>query len=179
MAAALSAMSCRALSLLLLLPLAFSARGADGAGSADAVGAGEFPGLQLLPAGSVVENISLPRYENHRVTALLQAEQLCIIDRRTVELRGIRGTLYNSDGTKTEVQAGNVRYDFTTKKATSSGTVSVTDPRFSARGERLLYNTNNNRGVLVGPVRTTFSTKALMKKKGGAAASPAATPADK
>lgn len=171
-------MSFRTLPLLFLLPLALSARGADGAGSADAVGAGEFPGLQLLPAGSVVENISLPRYENHRVTALLQAEQLCIVDRRTIELRGIRAALYNSDGTKTEVQAGNVRYDFTSKKATSSGIVSVTDPRFSARGERLLYNTNNNRGVLVGPVRTTFSTKALTKKKPKASPS-AETPDDK
>lgn len=169
----------RSLSLLLLLPLALSARGADGAGSADAVSEGEFPGLQLLPAGSVVENISLPRYENHRVTALLQADKLCIIDRRTVELQGIRAALYNTDGTKTEVQAGNVRYDFTTKKATSSGTVSVSDPRFSARGERLLYNTTNSRGVLVGPVRTTFSTKAFLKKKGAPAAAPAETPADK
>lgn len=172
-------MSRRALSLLLLLPLALSARGADGAGSADAVGAGEFPGLQLLPAGSVVENISLPRYENHRVTALLQADKLCIIDRRTVELQGIRGTLYNTDGTKTEVQAGNVRYDFTTKKAISAGTVSVNDARFSARGERLLYNTTNNRGVLVGPVRTTFSAQAMMKKKPAASPTPAETPADK
>lgn len=171
-------MSTRTLSLLLLLPLALAARGADGAGSADAVGAGEFPGLQLLPAGSVVEHISLPRYENHRVTALLQADKLCIVDRRTMELQGIRGTLYNNDGTKTEIQAGTVRYDFTTKRATSSGSVSVTDPRFSARGERLLYNTNNSRGVLVGPVRTTFSTQALMKKKGEAAAPPE-TPADK
>lgn len=171
-------MSTRALFLLLLLPLAVAARGADGAGSADAVGAGEFPGLQLLPPGSEVENISLPRYENHRVTALLQAAKLCIIDRRTVELRGIRGTLFNSDGTKTEINAGNARYDFTTKKVVSSGTVSVTDPRFSARGEKLLYNTENSRGVLIGPVRTSFSTKALMKKK-PAASSPVETPADK
>lgn len=171
-------MSTRALSVLLLLSLALAARGADGAGSADAVGAGEFPGLQLLPPGTVVENISLPRYENHRVTALLQADKLCIVDRRTVELQGIHAALYNTDGTKTEVQAGTVRYDFTTKKATSSGTVSVTDPRFSARGEKLLYNTDNSRGVLIGPVRTTFSTKAL-KKKPAAATSPAETPADK
>lgn len=151
--------------LLSALPLTFAAWGAGGTGGTDAVGTGEFPGLQLLPAGSVVENISLPRYEHHRVTALLQAEKLCILDRRTAELHGIRGTLFNEDGTKTEIQAGSVRYDFTTKRAVSSGTVSVSDARFSARGERLLYNTTNSRGVLVGPVRTTFSTKAFEKKK--------------
>lgn len=174
-------MSRCALSLLLLLPLALTARGADGAGSADAVGEGEFPGLQLLPPGSVVESISLPRYENHRVTELLQADKLCIIDRRTLELQGLRGTRFNTDGTTTEMQAGNVRYDFTTKKATGSGNITLTDPRFSAHGKRLIYNTNNSRGVLVGPVRTTFSTKALMKKKGDSATSsaPAETPADK
>lgn len=163
-------MSMRALPLLPLLLLALAARGADGAGSADAVGPGEFPSLQLLPPGSEVENITLPRYENHRVTALLQADKLCIIDRRTIELRGIRGALFNTDGTKTEISAGNARYDFTTKRATSGGTVSVTDPRFSARGERLLYNTSNDRGVLLGPVRTTLSTRALSKKKAKPAA---------
>lgn len=164
-------------SLLLLLPLAIPAWGAGSTGSTDAVGSGEFPGLQLLPPGSVVENISLPRYENHRVTSLLQADKLCIVDRRTAELHGIRGTLFNEDGTETEIQAGSVRYDFTTKRAVSSGSVSVKDPRFSARGERLLYNTNNSRGVLVGPVRTTFSAKAFEKKKTAPAESPA--PADK
>lgn len=169
-----SAMFRRAFSLLLLLPLAFSARGAGGAGSTDAIGAGEFPGLQILPPGSVVENISLPRYEKHRVTSLLQADKLCVIDRRTAELHGIRGTLYNEDGSKTEIQAGCVRYDFTTKRAVSTGAVSVQDARFSAQGERLLYQTDNRRGVLVGPVRTTFSTKAFEKKKAAPAAPSAA-----
>ena len=39
----------------------------------------EFPGLQLLPPGSKVRGISLPRYENHRVSALLMTELLVAI----------------------------------------------------------------------------------------------------
>lgn len=157
----------RAATLLCLLTLAAAAWGADaadGAGSADAVGKGEFPGLQLLPPGSVVEDITLPRYENHRVTALLQAKRLCILSRQVIELQGISGALFNEDGSATEIHAEAAQYNFTTKHAASAGAVEVKDPRFSASGSQLRFDTQSKRGVLLGPVRTTLSTSALSRK---------------
>lgn len=157
----------RAACLLCLLTLAAAAWGADaadGAGSADAVGKGEFPGLQLLPPGSVVEDITLPRYENHRVTALLQAKRLCILSRREIELQGIKASLFNEDGSSTEIRAEAAQYDFTTKQAASTGAVEVQDPRFSARGTQLHFDTDSKRGILLGPVRTTLSTATFTRK---------------
>lgn len=157
----------RVASLFCLLTLAAAAWGADaadGAGSADAVGKGEFPGLQLLPPGSVVEDITLPRYEDHRVTALLQAKRLCILSRQEIELQGIRASLFNEDGTATEIRAEAARYNFTTKHAASAGAVEVRDARFSACGSQLHFDTESKRGILLGPVRTSLSTSAFSRK---------------
>ena len=157
----------RAVSLFCLLTFAAAAWGADaadGAGNADAVGQGEFPGLQLLPPGSVVEDITLPRYENHRVSALLQAKRLCILTRRVIELQGIRASLFNEDGSSTEIRAEAAQYDFSTKHAASTGSVEVKDPRFSASGTQLRFDTDSKRGILLGPVRTTLSTSAFSRK---------------
>ena len=55
-------------------------------------GEDEFPALQLLPPGSVVEGISLPRYEEHRVTAFLSLRprwrryNLCAADGSKIRL---------------------------------------------------------------------------------------------
>lgn len=156
----------RALLTTSLLCLAAAAAwAADGAGSADAVGEGEFPGLQLLPPGTVVQDISLPRYENHRVTALFQAKELCILSRRLIELRGIRGTMFGDEGASTEFRAEAAQYDFTTKRAATTGAVEVTDPRFSARGSKLMYDTTSKRGVLLGPIRTTVSAGVFSSSK--------------
>ncbi|MGN0868053.1 MAG: hypothetical protein ACI4O9_00825 [Akkermansia sp.] len=130
----------------------------DATQSADAVGAGEFPALQLLPPGSEIEGISLPRYENHRISALLQAERLCIVSRRAVELRGIRALIFNADGTRTEIDAPVASYDFTTLRGSAADSIRVHNPRFEARGGRIDYDTVKRRGILLGPVRTTIST---------------------
>ncbi|MGN0829329.1 MAG: hypothetical protein ACI4PZ_06400 [Akkermansia sp.] len=130
----------------------------DATQSADAVGVGEFPALQLLPPGSEIEGISLPRYENHRISALLQAERLCIVSRREVELRGIRALVFNADGTRTEIDAPVASYDFTTLRASAADSIRVCNPRFEAWGGRIDYDTEKRRGFLLGPVRTTIST---------------------
>ena len=61
--------------------------------AADAVVEDEFPALQFLPVGSVVEDISIPRYENHRVTALLLAKSLEVKSRKVVELGKLEASL--------------------------------------------------------------------------------------
>lgn len=128
---------------------------------ADAVGKGEFPGLQLLPPGSVITGISLPRYENHRVITLIQAASLKVLTRTTVELKGIDVSLYMDEHTVTHLHADGAEYNFTTRRAATVGNVSVEDPRFSASGQGVVFSMENRRGILVGPVRTTLSASLL------------------
>lgn len=125
----------------------------------------EFPALQFLPEGSVVEGISIPRYENHRVTALLLADKLVVKDRKTVILEALTASLYGEGNNQTDIQAGSVIYNFATKEARTTGNAQVTDPRFSAKGKGVIFSTATSKGFLHGPVVTTVSAKLYNEKK--------------
>lgn len=149
------------LAAVLLLPLQ-----SPGQQQADAVVEDEFPALQFLPVGSVVEGISIPRYENHRVTALLVARSLEVKDRKTVFLRGLNASLYGADGNQTDVATESVTYSFASKMARTTGEARVQDPRFSARGKGVIFSTSTSKGFLHGPVTTTVSASLFTQKKG-------------
>lgn len=124
---------------------------------------GEFPGLSLLPAGSVVKSISLPRYENRRVTAHLMADMLEVISARRVRLTGIRSYMYREDGEETLVRTQNAVYDFDTEMMNSDSEVSVENPRFRAQGVSASFSNVRQQGLLKGPVHTLFNTEELAK----------------
>jgi lipopolysaccharide export system protein LptC len=145
----------------LLLPLQSQGQLATTATAAD-----EFPALQLMPPGTVVEGISIPRYENHRVSALLLSDKMVVKDRQSVIMEKVAASLYSEEGTETHVEAGDVTYSFATKIARTTGKAAVNDPRFTARGKGVVFNTASRKGFLHGPVRTTIVTAKLNKKKG-------------
>lgn len=128
--------------------------------------ASEFPALQFLPKGSVIEGISIPRYENHQVSALLLADKLRVKSRTAVELEKLHAELYAEDGSQTDISTDSVEYSFATKVARTTGTAKVQDPRFSASGKGVIFNTSTRKGFLHGPVKTTISTARLSEKKG-------------
>lgn len=149
---------CAAAAALCLSPLGAQA-------PTDAVPKGEFPGLQLLPPGSVVEGISLPRYENHRVTSQVRAGVLKVLNRREVELKDIDVSMYAENGGVTHLHTEGATYDFTHLRAVTKGGTTVTDPRFSASGSGVVFNTEVRRGLLMGPVKTTISADAFKSQK--------------
>lgn len=129
----------------------------------DAVGPGEFPGLQLLPVGSVVKGITIPRYEAHKVTALMRAGEMSIASRTTVKLLNVNVRLLDAKGAATVAKAPGVEYNFTTKHAFTTGKVTLEDERFTAEGTKALYHSESQRGIVIGPVRTTISAAQLNK----------------
>lgn len=131
---------------------------------ADDVTASEFPGLQFLPPGSKVKGISLPRYEKHRVSALLMAELMEIVSRSDVGFTGIRANLYAQNGETTVVTSPKADYSFRSKNVVSPGETSVDSTRFSAKGTGVIFSTENNMGILKGPVRTTVKNSALNRE---------------
>ncbi len=147
-----------ALLLALLAPLAHAQLGAD------SVGKGEFPALQLLPPGSVVKGISLPRYVGSRVASLFRAAELKVLSRSDVELSGIEAELYSPTGEVTRISAPLVRYSFRSEQAGGNGNTSVTDPRFTARGSGVIFSSTRQCGLLRGPVHTTVNIRQLTGK---------------
>jgi lipopolysaccharide export system protein LptC len=153
----------KALILLALLLLPLQSWGQKAA--ADTTAEDEFPALQFLPPGTEVQGISIPRYENHRVSALLLSDKLTVKSRKTVILDKLNASLYNDDNTETNIKTDSVAYNFATKMARTTGDAEVTDPRFSARGKGVVFNTATRKGFLHGPVKTTIATAKLNKKK--------------
>lgn len=152
--------------LTLLTLLALTPLQSQGRQRTDAVADNEFPALQFLPVGTVVEGISIPRYENHRVSALLMADRLIVKNSRTVVLENLNASLYGADKNQTDVSTTSVTYSFATKIARTTGEAKVNDPRFTAQGKGVIFNTSTSKGFLHGPVVTTVSAKLFNEKKG-------------
>ncbi len=150
--------------LIPLLLLALSAPLACAQAGADTVGEGEFPALQLLPPGSIVKGITLPRYVGPRVASLFRAAELKVLSRSDVELSGIEAELYSETGETTLISAPKVHYSFRSEQASGNGTTTVTDPRFTARGSGVLFSSTLQCGLLRGPVHTTVNTQYFTKK---------------
>lgn len=151
--------------LLTILSLSLLPLQSQGQQGADAVANDEFPALQFLPVGTVVEQISIPRYDNHRVSALLMSDRLIIKDKKTVVLEELNASLYGKDKSQTDVSTASVIYSFATKMARTTGEAKVKDPRFSAQGKGVVFNTTTSKGFLHGPVVTTVSASMFNAKK--------------
>ncbi len=132
----------------------------------DAVAKHEFPGLQLLPPGSKVKGISLPRYENHRVSALLVAKLMEIATRSDVRFTGIEANLYAENGETTTITCPQAEYSFRTSIVNATAETEVDSTRFSARGAGVTFSTATNIGFLKGPVHTTVKNSAFNKETG-------------
>ncbi len=123
----------------------------------DTVNKGEFPALQLLPPGSSVKDISLPRYVGPRVASLFRAVELKVLSRSDVQLSGINAELYAETGEITSISTPQVHYSFQTEQARGEGATRVNDPRFTARGSGIIFSSTRQCGLLRGPVHTTVN----------------------
>lgn len=143
---------CRAASALALLATSV----VQGQMATETVGEGEFPGLQLLPPGSVLRGISLPRYEEHRVAALFTAEKMEVKSRSLVVLSALRVHLYDRNGETTDLDSAEAHCDFARARVISPVQTRLVSPRMEAQGTALVYDTERHVGLLKGPVGTAI-----------------------
>ncbi len=126
---------------------------------------GEFPAISMLPPGTVVEGITLPRYEKARVSSLIKAKTLSVVSRQEVSIKGLLAEVYNKEGFTTAMSAEEGNYNFLTSLVQSTKDTIVTDPRFRARGKQLSYSVEKQQGFLRGPVRTILSLSSVEDEK--------------
>ena len=104
-------------------------------------------------------------YEHHRVSALLQADELEVISRREIALTNIRASLYAENGEITSVQCEKAGYDFKKKTVVAQSKAEVKHPHFSARGAGVTFSTAGRIGLIKGPVRTTIRSEKSQKSQ--------------
>lgn len=145
--------------LLLALALPVGAQGLGiGAGEAVEEEEGGLPALDLLPDGSIFQQVVLPRYDrDRRLTAQLLADRLTLVDRNTIRGEEIRLDFFHHDRSlraRIDMEAAVLDNHSILR---SGDPVSLAADDFTARGTGLVYHLDSSRGMLLGPATATVN----------------------
>lgn len=114
------------------------------------------PSISLLPVGSVLRKVMIPRYSREReLTSCMYADLMTLIDPDTVETRNVHLEFFNPGRVKrgfADVQLAT--YNQKTGILKSNDTVVIHSDRFATQGSGLYYNIRLGKGFLAGPVTT-------------------------
>ena len=145
---------------IIALPLAIALQLANAAETADAGEATQLrkiPAISLLPDGSELDGVILPRYdENLRLTGALHAEKLILVGPEQIRGHGVRIDLLDPDrpGARTRIELGTAMLDQISGVIRAEEEVTITAERFTATGSALHFAFEAGRGFVSGPAAT-------------------------
>ncbi|MBC7980213.1 MAG: hypothetical protein H7Y36_06595 [Armatimonadetes bacterium] len=121
--------------------------------------AGKKSPISLLPNGSVLKGVLLPRYDaNRNLVGDLKAETMTLIDADRVQGQNVLIKFYNPDHSlRGKVVLSNALFDQAKSRLYANEPVEITSDRLLARGTGLVYAFQDGRGFLRGPASTTIS----------------------
>lgn len=116
----------------------------------------EFLPLDLLPPGTVLEEVRLPRYREGKLLGEVVAARMTIESANLVtgDEVDIHWSFGKGSEAMTEAHLPKANYDFKSGLMRATGGVTILDPRFTAMGSDLDLNLSLQRGWLGGPVNT-------------------------
>ncbi|MEG2971097.1 MAG: hypothetical protein RR808_06430 [Akkermansia sp.] len=125
----------------------------------------KIPGLELMPPGSKLKNVSLPRYEGLKLTLLVTSTQMTVVSPREIKGERVLAYLYDPNH-RNEMQMSmkDASFFFDTKILVSRGETTINDPRFQALSQGVIFDSQQKKGFMRGPVTTKFYTNELIKK---------------
>lgn len=139
---------------LLILGASSAWPGEAGAGDAliQPAQKGDFPGSRFVKPGSILPNIVVPRYENHRLTAMLNFGSVEILDRSHVLAKNLLAVMYGRTCGPTRIRTETAVFSFLDDTLRSGVGTTLENERFRAEGSDLTVQTKTHRGFLRGPV---------------------------
>ncbi len=119
-----------------------------------------FPTLDILPEGSVLRRVRLPRYDkDFNPTSLLSADKLTVLDRARIEGEGLNIQLYGKDGSvQAQTKMRHAIYNQTDSSLHATEAIYIKGKNYLASGTGLIFNWTSKRGFLLGPASTLFQT---------------------
>lgn len=142
----------RALPILLLLTPFVHAQSSDLIASPPK----KVPAVSLLPDGSILQKVMLPRYDKDRnLVGVMRAREMTLIDSERVEGKDVTIDFYDAD----RVQRGRINLTkayFNQEKGTleAKEPVEIHSDRLIAKGQGLVYGFEQGEGFLIGPATT-------------------------
>lgn len=112
--------------------------------------------VSVLPDGSQLHGVMFPRYdENHRLTGVLKAEKMTLVDDENISGETVCIEFFNEDGSA-RGRVDLTRAVFNQAKGLLNAKESVTmhSDRFNATGSGVIYAFDQGEGYLLGPVIT-------------------------
>jgi lipopolysaccharide export system protein LptA len=118
----------------------------------------EIPAFGLLPDGSELKNVILPRYdENRRLVSVVSAKAMTIVGAGEIAGDAVTVLFYNSDQTqRARVDFSNAVFNQQKGQLTTKDPVHMQSDRMSTRGGGLYYSLAQSKGFMLGPVTTNI-----------------------
>ncbi|MFZ9936237.1 MAG: hypothetical protein ACO3JG_04180 [Luteolibacter sp.] len=116
----------------------------------------KIPAVSLLPDGSKLHGVMLPRYdEEQRLSAMLKAEVMTLVTDRQIAGDQVTIAFYNTDQSpRARVEMKNAMLDQGTGLLEAGGGVTLRGGRIDADGSGLVYHMEKAQGFLTGPAET-------------------------
>ena len=118
------------------------------------------PTLDLLPEGSTLTDVRIPRYDKDKQpAALLRAGLMTVVTRGHITGENVQLHMFESDGsTKLTAHFGSVSYLLDEGLLEAREVVNLTGDNYKTRGTGAIFQLNTRRGFVHGPITTTFTS---------------------
>ncbi len=115
--------------------------------------------MALLPNGSVLHGVLLPRYDKNRnLVGDLKADILTLINEKEIQGEGVLIKFYKPDRSlRGKVQLKKAIFNQSTSRLHANEPVEITTDNLVAKGSGLIYAFQNGQGFLMGPSTTWLS----------------------
>lgn len=124
-------------------------------------GNGKLPTTSLLPDGSQMHGVLLPRYdENQKLASLLYADEMTLVDRETIQGGMVCIEFFDSDETMNgRIDLKQAVFNSTKGSLKATELVTLGSDQIIAKGDGLCYAFEQGEGFLGGPVDTRIFSK--------------------
>ncbi len=118
----------------------------------------QLPAISLLPDGSELKGVMLPRYdENQNLVGVLKAETMTLVNDEEIAGTSVTLEFFNPDESpRGRVDLKNATFYRSKGLIEAKQNVAITSDRLTAHGSGLVYSLTNGEGYLSGPVTTTI-----------------------
>ncbi len=115
--------------------------------------------MSLLPDGSVLHGVLLPRYDKDRnLVGDLKADIMTLINEKEIQGENVLIKFYEPDRSlRGKVQLQKAVFNQSTSKLRADEPVEITTDNLVAKGSGLIYSFQNGQGFLIGPANTRLS----------------------
>ncbi len=114
------------------------------------------PAIALLPDGSELEGVMLPRYDkDHKLVGVLKSEKMTLVNASQIAGKAVSIEFFNADQTpRGRIDLVSALFNQEKGLISARESVEIKSDQLTASGSGLYYSFTHGRGFLAGPATT-------------------------